>query len=147
MPESEYTFRPFGPEDRPFVESSWASSYYSACRIKDLLSPDDFHAFHRPLRARFFERPTSVVIIACMPDNADSILGWVAVEGLPNCMALHYVYVKSTFRGEYGIFRELLARSLTPGPVLYTHCTPRFQKILRSNFELFRDFQFVPHLT
>ena len=150
MPELEtenLVFRPYLPSDRHFIESSWASSYYAASRIKDLLSPDDFHAFHRPLRARFFERPTAAVIVCASPDDSDHILGWVAVEVLPNTAVLHYVYVKSTYRRDYGIAGQLLQRALPPGPVLYTHFTPRAAQIMSTHRAQFGDYRFCPHLT
>lgn len=147
MTESELVFRPYEPEDRPFIESSWASSYYSACRVKDTLSPEDFHYFHRPLRERFFSRPTATVIVVSPAEDVDVILGWCAVEVLPNCSVLHYVYVKSAFRRDYGIATELLARSLPRGPVLHTHLTPRAAQILRLHPESFKGYRFVPHLT
>lgn len=144
MPESEFIYRPYGPNERPFIESSWAQSYFSACRIKDLLSPEDFHKFHRPLRDRFFSRPTCTVIVA---GSEDVVAGWVAIEILPNCTALHYIYVKSNFRREYGIARELLQRALPPGPVVYTHLTPKAVKIMSLDYDRFKDFRYCPHLT
>lgn len=146
-PESEFVFRPYLPEDRAFIESSWASSYYSACRIKDLLSPEDFHAFHRPLRERFFQRPNATAIVACADDDPNHILGWIAVEILPNSSVLHYVYVKSAYRRDYGLAKKLLFRALLPGPVLYTHLTPRAAHIMALDADTFKRFRFCPHLT
>lgn len=150
MPELEtenLVFRPYGPSDRNFIESSWADSYFQACRLKDLLSPQDFHAYHRPLRARFFERPNATVIIAAAPDDPDHILGWLALEIVPNATLLHYVYVKSSYRRDYGIASKLIERSIPHGPVLYTHFTPRAAKIMATHQDRFHDFRFSPHLT
>lgn len=147
MNEQEFVFRPYTLEDRPFIESSWASSYYSACRIKDLLSPEEFHSFHRPLRERFFSRPSATVIVAADEDDPTHIFGWIAVEVVTNATLLHYIYVKSTYRKEYGISKKLLIRGLPPGDVLYTHITPKFAKILCSDFEYFKRFRYLPHLT
>src|ERR1044072_2026014 len=91
---SNLVFRPYLPEDLPFIESSWANSYYGASRLKEVLAPEDFHAFHRPLRERFFLRPNATVIVVCPPDDANHIMGWIAVEVLPNVSLVHYVYVK-----------------------------------------------------
>jgi hypothetical protein len=145
MPESEFIFRPFVPEDRAFIESSWASSYYSACHVKDLLSPEEFHKFHRPLRERFFNRPTATVIVVASADDPNQILAWIAVEVLPNCAVIHYAYIKSAYRKEFGIFKELIRRGLPPGQVVVTHMTPKFARILSQ--PEFREFRFVPHLT
>lgn len=143
----DLVFRPYTPEDRAFIESSWASSYYSACRIKDLLSPEDFHSFHRPLRERFFNRPNATVIVVSPGDDPFLILGWIAVEVLPNCAVVHYVYVKSVYRREYMLASQLLVRAVPQGPVLFTHCTPRASKIMAANPERFKHFRFSPHLT
>lgn len=147
MLESEFVFRPYRPEERAFIESSWAQSYFSACRIKDLLSPEEFHKFHRPLRDRFFCRPTATVIVACGAEDPDVVIGWAAVEILPNCTCLHYVYVKATFRREWGVARGLLSRALPPGPVIYSHLTSKAMKILSLHQDYFKDFRYVPHIS
>ncbi len=140
----DIVFRPYVPEDRAFIDNSWATSYYSACRIKDLLSPEDFHFFHRRLRERFFLRPSATVIVA---ESDGLIVGWIAVEVLPNCTALHYIYVKSSYRREFGIAGALFTRALPLGAVVYTHFTPKAAKIMAANQERFRNFRFNPHLT
>lgn len=147
MSESEFVFRSFSLEDRPFIESSWASSYYAASRIKDALSPEDFHAFHRPLRARFFDRPSATVIVVSPADDPHFILGWIAVEVLPNCSVIHYAYIKSNFRREYGLLRKLISRAVHTERVLYTHLTPKAMKIMATHQDEIRLYQFCPHLT
>lgn len=147
MPESEFILRPYVLEDRPFIDSSWASSYYSACHIKDLLSPTDFHNFHREIRERFFKRPMGTVIVACDQDDPFHILAWIALEVLPNCTLLHYVYVKSAYRKEHGVFRDLLTKTIPKGDVVYTHMTHKFSRILARHPDLFQNFRFCPHLT
>lgn len=147
MNESEFIFRPYVLEDRAFIESSWASSYYSACKIKDILSPGDFHKFHRPLRERFFERPSATVIVVSPSWDPSFIIGWAAVEIVPNGSLLHYVYIKSAYRKEWGLFEKLLKNALPRGTVIYTHLTHRFGGILKNNPDEFKEFSFCPHLT
>jgi len=150
MPELEtqdLVFRPYTPEDRPFIESSWASSYYSAQRIKDFLSPETFHFFHRPLRERFFNRPTATVIVVAAGENPDVILGWIAVECIPNATVIHYLYVKADYRRKFDLANQLLIRGVPAGNVLYTHFTPKAGKIMAANPGRFRRFKFSPHLT
>lgn len=62
-------------------------------------------------------REGSRVIVAHVPDDADAILGWAAVER--EC--LHYVYVRSTARRQ-GIARAMLE---TVPIVAYSHRVAR----------------------
>lgn len=146
LEKEDLVFRPFTDKDRPFIENSWADSYYGACRLKDSLSPDDFHAFHRPLRERFFNRPTATVIVVSPAEDPEHILGWIAVEVLPNCTLVHYVYVKAAYRRDYHLSFQLLERAVPSHQVLFTHCTPKASKIMAAHPERFRQFRFAPHL-
>ncbi len=127
-----YTFRPYFKDDVNFIHSSWGQAYYYGDNYHDLLSPDEFHYYHRPIRERFFNRPTAAVIVCASKEDDSLILGWIAVERPLESrgIILHFVYVKAAFKGE-GIFQGLLSRALRESPVMYTHLTDRGSKILR----------------
>lgn len=124
---------------------SWGRSYYSGTRSHKLLSPDEFHAFHRPIRERFFSKPNTACIIAAESGDPWHILGWIAVEKIPTGMILHYLYVKSDFKGHH-IGRDLLDRALPTSPVFFTHLTDRATRIMSKKHEQFQAFRYIPHL-
>jgi hypothetical protein len=124
----ELIFRQMIEDDRPFIDNSWASSFYSSCRIKDFVSPNTFHSFHRPVRDRFLAKPTARIVV-CECDGL--ILGWAAAEDIENCTLLHYVYVKSMYRKEYGIASQLVSRLVPSGNVIYSHNTRAASEIIK----------------
>lgn len=160
--EKPYFFRPYTPDDIPFIQGSWGSSYYNNVLNYRFLNPDEFHAHHRPIRESILNKPNVAVIICASKEDPTHILGYSVVESLPNSSAqiLHYIYVKTAFRTEreakdsaHGerIGSQLVRRSITKRPVLYTHATIAAERILKKykakgRTELDR-FLFCPHLT
>lgn len=71
-------------------------------------------------------RPSSVLRVAHVPDEPDSLLGWAALENgvrgqvMP---CLHYVYVRSVGRKQ-GIASALL-RDVLRMPIDFSHVAPR----------------------
>lgn len=145
--QKTYHFRPYKESDIPLILSSWGYSYFKGCLDHQKLTPQEFHEYHRPLRERFFSRPTATVIVCAWNEDPNIIYGWIAVEVLPKSgLILHYVYVKESFKGER-IATELLERALPERPVFFSHLTERANKIILSNQDKYQHFYYVPHLT
>lgn len=145
MDAAGLSFRTHTEEDLPFLHSSWGSSYYDGTQAKKYLNPDEFHAYHRPIRERFFERRTKHITICTPDDDAWHILGWAATEQRANCQILHYLYVKSAFKCQ-GIAEALLKRACPKGPILFTHLTDRAARIMAKKHSEFEGFIHVPNL-
>lgn len=74
-------------------------------------------------------------------------MGWILTEQLPSAIALHYLYIKSHFRGrEFGIAKSLIKRAIKTAPVIYTHITERSAKIIARKPENYTAWKFVPHV-
>lgn len=142
---ADYILRPYSVEDLAFIRSSWANSYYDGNKDHKLIPPQDFHNSHRALIDRFFQRPTSTVIIACNPNDINHILGWIAIEILPSAAVVHYVYVKQAFKGEK-LASKLLSNVPTNKPIVITHMTERASRILAKKYLKYKDFKYMPHL-
>lgn len=112
-----------------FLMDSWGSSYFKGVRAHRRLTSEEFHAFHRPIRERFFAKPNACVIVACSPADEWFILGWIAVERISSGLILHYIYVRATGK-KLGIASELVARALPSRPVFYAHLTERAAKVI-----------------
>lgn len=138
------TFRAHRSEDLNFLMDSWGSSYKAGSRAHKRLTAEEFHAFHRPIRERFFSRSTACVIVACMPDDEWYIMGWIAVEKIASGMVLQYLYTRATAKRE-GIASDLIARALHSRPVFYTHLTEQAAKIIDRDPRL-DGFIHIPHL-
>ena len=131
-----YSFRPYVPDDVNFIHSSWGSSYHDGVNGHHQLTPDEFHAYHRPIRDRVLSNPNSAAIVCHNKSDPDHIIGWILVEkpARGNYIKCHYVYVKSTFGGE-GIATELMKMALPIRPVLYTHLTLKARRIMKENWK------------
>lgn len=144
--EGEMIFRPYNHEDLNQILSSWGSSFYKGKKSHRLLSPDDFHSFHRPIRDRFFLKPNTTVIVCCPEIDPWLVAGWIALEILASSkLVLHYIYVKEGFRNE-GIASELMKRAIGSSSVVMSHLTDRGVKILDKNKEKYEGFHYIPHL-
>ncbi len=88
------------PDDLAFVVDSWVKYAFRKKRLS---------AATKHVRT-LLGRDGSFLRIAHVPDEPNSILGWVAYEGgSPPCV--HYVYVRSTAR-EGGVARALLGDAI-----------------------------------
>lgn len=146
--ESPLTFRPYASTDIPFIHSSWGESYYKGGSYIRHLSPQEFHATHRPIRECFFMRPTATTIVCVATSDPNTILGWVALEKPAESPGtiIHYVYVKESFREE-GIATSLVEAACEFGsPIMFTHKTHRASVIMQKKRPRFKDFEFFPHL-
>lgn len=147
QPNQAYTFRPYTADDIPFVHRSWGTTYYEWAGYRDLLSPNEFHSHHRPIRERFFQHPGAAIIVCCSKEEPTQILAWMAIEKPPMAqgLILHYIYTKNPFRDQ-GIATELIGH-LKDKPIMFTHLTDRASKIMDSKYAKFKDFFYMPHLT
>jgi GNAT superfamily N-acetyltransferase len=93
----DYRLRPPATEaDVHLVRDSWRRSYSGPW--SDFASSPNFDAFMRgQTTAMDLALASSEVVIACAPDCDDQILGWICFRRAEP--VLHYVFVKSDFRG------------------------------------------------
>lgn len=106
-------WRPMREEDRNYILSSWLRSYAEAPEFRSI-ARGVYFALYEDVVKRLLERST--VAIAWTPELADSILGWLAVEG-PD--TVHYFLVKPRWRG-LGIARWMTGE-LAELPATFTH--------------------------
>lgn len=139
-------FRPYSIDDIPLIRSSWANSFYKGNHSHKLIPPDDFHHMHRSIIDRFFMRPKATIIVCCEKKDPNNILGWVALEIFPTVTVIHYIYVKFSYKGEK-ISSKLLEKVPQGWPFVMTHMTERVSKIIGSNHEKFKDWNYIPQLS
>lgn len=95
------------------------------------------------MRDRVFERDNLAMIVCAASEEPDQILGWVAIEVMPENVGtiLHYVYVKELYRRE-GLAKELISRAIpNKNPVYFTHETRAGLKLIKD------DYHYAPHLS
>lgn len=150
--QAGFELRPYTKDDINFICSSWGTSYYKGSQSHKFISPEEFHFFHRPLRDRFFLRPSATVVICSNTEDPTHILGWIALEKDWTTehiqrTILHYIYVKDALRAK-GIATELLTKTIPQNShVIYTHKTSQASALLKIKPQLFLNYNYQPHLT
>lgn len=112
------------PTDAAFVFSTWQKSYRNGSGFIRRVSGKIYYDAQREVIEALMRRPSTTVAIACNRAEADQIYGWICAEKHNNAVVVHYVYVKSMFRGQ-GIGKALL-KAFDVGPsvdMYYTHHT------------------------
>lgn len=141
--DSNLVYRPYCADDVAFVYSSWGRSYYKGSGAHKQISPDEFHSFHRPIIDKFFSRPAATVIVVHHADEPSVIIGWIAVEILQTKLMIHYIYIKATFRRR-GLLWEMINRIDPVKPIVFTHLTTRFARIMARNPDKYQRFKYLP---
>ena len=138
----EFTTREAQPADRPYIASTWRNSFVlHGVLIDDMRRPLAYDGA-RVMIENLISRPTTSVLIACLPDAPTVLVGWAAVEAETT---IHYIYVRAEFR-HHGVATALLAAF--PGISHYsTRTKPTLRAARQSGwvYDPFRAFQkFTP---
>jgi len=102
------------------VLSTWLVSLADTKVVRDYLTfihrgtREAYFAAYEPVVKDLLAR--SIVVVACVTDAPERILGWMALEE-PD--VLHYVWVKKTIR-QCRLMSEML-REMREQPMVYTH--------------------------
>lgn len=134
--------RPARATDIPLITSSWLKSFrgeeskgrqhYNKGGYGSEGIPNRFFYYyhHKILEALI---PESVVLVACLETDPDTILGWCCAQVVDTALVIHYLYVKYNFR-KFGIARRLvttLLESERPPAVFVTHLMPHLKRKVR----------------
>lgn len=117
-------------EDLNFIRHSWAKSFRHNCFWPKKIPHQVYFPVHRMLINQALERSTA--IMAVNPENENQIFGYIIVENEADFYCVHYLYVKSLFRG-FGIANQLIEFCVPYTDfVYYSHLT-NFAEFLAKN--------------
>lgn len=129
----DFAVRPARRTDAHFIASSWLKSYRDSPATAAVPSQTFYYWHHRVIEVVLAR---AAVLVACDPDDPDTIVGWACAEAMPGALVLHYVYVKHAFR-RFGIARALVRalQAAEPGTdqIFATHATRRALGIMREH--------------
>ena len=96
------SIRPAVKEDHPFIYSSWLQSLWAGNETFKLINRALYFKKYHDIVENLITKANSVVLIACLLDDPDIILGFSTSEA----GRLHYVFVKENWRN-IGLARDL----------------------------------------
>jgi ribosomal protein S18 acetylase RimI-like enzyme len=99
--------RPANQEDVGFIFNSWLRSYKPSFFSRLIDNRVYFENHHKLLENL---AKTSTFTIACDKDDPSQIYGYICYEKIQGISAIHYIYVKHSFR-KLGIAKLLLKES------------------------------------
>ena len=112
--------RDYRPEDLNFILATWLNSYYeSMCDFRP--RKNSFYKHHEELIK--LKLPQCTVKVMCNSEDPDQVMGYIVTEG----EVLHYLYVKSLFRG-YGFAKALLEQNPTTAS---SHITKQLWHVIK----------------
>lgn len=116
MTNNFYLVRPYKPEDRNFILSTFLRGLYYGNDFYALIDKAVFMTEYKKVVEALIDSPFTSVKVACLPDDKDVVLGYAiaSVDGA----AIHWGYVKAVWRDK-GIFKALLPAT----PQYFTHFT------------------------
>ena len=122
-------------DDMNFIYSSWLSAI--ATSEKRRTPKDIVYKNHRPIMERALAE--SSVLIACMDDYKDQILGWLCYDR----DILHYLYIKQPFR-KHGLANMLIEHTGVKEPLTVTHWTWRLWDISKTHKLVYNPYLLIP---
>lgn len=137
----DITIRDFGPDDIPFIFSTWLKCYKHQSYFAKRIRYDTFFEHHHKIVDDILNRESISVKLAVLKDDESLILGYVAFEQDKDT-AIHFLFVKQAFR-RMGIARALLNElDCDLNGVTFSHWTYDFDHILRK----YPEMQYNPYL-
>lgn len=128
------------PQDISFIYSTWLNCYKADSYLGQTTSNTTFYENYRLIIDDMLARKQSNVLVACVPKDETTILGFIAAEG---DNVVHFLYVKEPFR-LMGIGTELVLQATGIGAgdsdkLFITHKTYTSEKYMRNRQNLEYD--------
>jgi len=124
MIELSTTLRLSNEFDIPFIYDSWCRSQHEIYPNKYM---DEYSAhYHEHIRRLLDD---SIVAIACLDDDPDEIISYIAYTSFRDNFILHYAYTKVDARRQGNINKLINYSNILHAPLIFTH-PPKNEKIM-----------------
>lgn len=129
--------RPMGDADFNFIINSWLKTYkYSGPAVKRMLDRVYFETYE-PIVKTLIRR--SDVYVACLRDDPEIIVGYLAIERTKNHDVIHFCLVKDLWQ-KMGVATYLIEAADPRPDTYFTHWTNPIQSIINKVTYLFNPF-------
>lgn len=121
----EIAIRSYDNADVGFIFNSWLKSFRESPTVRRV--PNSvYYENHHSLIDTILASSRSQLLVACNPEDANEIYGYVVAEYFEERTVVHWVYCKQKFR-QKGVARQLMGKILEGAeeglPIFYTHYT------------------------
>ena len=123
MTKLSFILREFTADDKSFVYSSFLQSYHQHSFLKHV--PNSLY-FSEQGKVIDYLLATGRVLIACYPEEPDTIAGYVLYEYSGETLILHWVYVKNLMRHKYVATDIIESIAANNKLIIATHITDDF---------------------
>lgn len=111
-----FSIRSYRESDKSFVLATFLRGVYYGNSWYNLIPKDIFMEHYSKFAQMYVQNPNVKILIACLPDEPDVILGYTMLSA--DDETVHFCYVKAAFR-KLGISKALLPKR----PKFVTHLT------------------------
>lgn len=98
--------------DHSFIFATWLRGLYYGNSFFRQIDKDSFFDRYTFVIQNTLFRPSTVVTVAALKEDPDTIIGYSISEDFPEFRALHWVFVKLEWRGQ-GIARDIIPDGVT----------------------------------
>lgn len=135
IPSDSIGIRPYRPEDKNFVYSTWLNNFKHSSYFAKRIKPSIFFKGHQAVIDTLFLKSQFKVFIAHPRGDEDTILGYIACE--PNePTVVHFTFVKDAFR-RMGVAGALYKHTgVNWDKMIFTHWTYPVDEMIRKNPEM-----------
>lgn len=99
---NKFITRPYMSSDKNFIYASWLKGLYHGNDWFNEIPTNVFFKNYQGALESILERPNVEILIACLPDDKEVILGYAVLEK----NTIHWIFVKESWR-KMGIAKEL----------------------------------------
>lgn len=136
--QDKVRIRPMVDSDFNFIINSWLKTYkYSGPHVKRMLDRV-YYEFYEPKVKDLIKR--SDVYVACLREEPEVIVGYLAIERKDEHDIIHFCLVKDLWQ-KIGVARYLLEAAAPVHPTFFTHWTSPMQSLINKI-----DFVYNPFL-
>lgn len=100
-------YRPAEESDLNFIFSTWCKGLLGGNDFYRMIDPKAFYENYGEFLKRKLAKPGVLVLIACLKETPDVIIGYSVTEKIKGLNVVHWVYVKKDWR-RIGIAKEIL---------------------------------------
>lgn len=130
-----FSIRAYREADKNFILSTFLKGLYYGDSWFSLIPKDIFMDNYKKVAAALLESKNVTIVVACLPDDPDIILGYsiLSTDGI----AVHWCFVKTVWRKK-GIAKALIPASVTTATHLSALGKTLLPKLTNSTFNPFR---------